>query len=165
MNKDMKKSDEKDKGLKMYGAPSLRKKMEAFAIEEKRIQAERAKTVEILKKRFFDFLANNFYKFIENGIKIKFAHDGEEMKLMDIQYQGSYWVIFEDALSGKSNRYLVHCYPSSCTILEVYEKIQLEVIPMLMKNIAKFEREEKLNNLLNEARKEHEIEREGKVKV
>lgn len=133
------------KSLQMYGFNSLDKKIANYEIKELEIRREKAAAIELLNKRFFDFLMKIFYEYRENGISILFKNPEKELKLMDIMYERTYWITFDDKISGKQMTYLVHGYVSSCTILEIYEKIMTEVMPIYRNNKTIYERQKRLN--------------------
>lgn len=139
----------KNNKITMYGSTAMQKDLASIRAEEEILNRKRGLAIEKLKTRFFDFLKECFDSFKGNGVGIYFKRGDAEIKLFDVINEYSYWVIFKDELSQKEIRYLVHALASSCTIMEVYEKIQKEIIPIYEENKKIFERERTLKVILN----------------
>ena len=146
INGKQEKQEKQEKKIRLYGFDALEKKIIECEKKERLIRSEKAEVIELLAKRFFNFLRDSFYEYRENGIDIIFKNADQELKLMDVMYEKTYWLIFDDKVSGKKMEYLVHALSSSYTLLQVYEKIMEDVIPLYEKNKKMYERKNKLTN-------------------
>lgn len=161
------------KSVKMYGFNSLEKVIMECEEKEAIIRKEKAAHIDLLNKRFFDFLMSIFYEFRDYGINLIFNNNDMELKLMDLKNERTYWLIFDDKVSGEKMEYLVQGYVSSCTITKVYRRIIDEVVPIYEKNKAIYERKERLKNELNnfdelnsfDMKKEKLKEKNGRGKI
>ena len=139
--------------ISMYGYKALLNKHEKLDDEIRCLQEEKSKNVDLLKKRFFNFLYDCFYEFKDNGISMEFEINKVEIKLMDITNEYTYWIIFTDSISGERMNYLVHALASSCNILSVYEKIQKTIIPLYKNNKKMYDRKKLLNKEIDQVKK------------